>query len=182
MHDNLNILLGASRELGPKRRFRGKRRYFRRVLADAQEFSLGVGPGPSCEFWHYHADWPGWGNRSWRYRRQHLEALTVFYGKIEAGSQDFKAPFQAWLYVSGRDAGEDAVYLHAPGKNGVFPFAPDGVEWGASPMQAAVEKLFPDTVIRVGLSRAFDEHAEPARVTQSLFVYCPGVGTPLERA
>ena len=61
----------------PRQRFRGKKRHFRRILRKASEFQLHESPWWNS--WHYHADWEGWGNLRWTYRR---EALALVFRRI----------------------------------------------------------------------------------------------------
>jgi len=171
------------RSAGPRRRFRGKKRYFRRVQSDANSFEIEPAPGEWWDLWHYHADWPGWGNLSWRYRREHIRALAMVFSRIASSADKFTTPFQAWIFLSGSDAGQDATYLHTPNENKtLFPIEPLGeVTWGHQPLLAFFAALLSDLPLRIGEARTFDEFAEPPRVTRSLFIYSPDVGVPLER-
>src|SRR4051794_18118105 len=83
----------------PKRKFRGKRRYFRAVRSEAEGFVLPIGTSAWWDFWHYHSDWDGWGNASWRYRSAHLEALTIVFRKILEASPRIAVPFQTWCSI-----------------------------------------------------------------------------------
>ncbi|HET9955562.1 MAG TPA: hypothetical protein VFQ61_13705 [Polyangiaceae bacterium] len=173
----------ATRTCGPRRRFRGKKRYFRRVLRDAASFQLEHADGGWWNLWHYHADWFGWGNKRWRYRREHLRALALVFLRICKDAAEFTGPFQTWIYLSGRDAGEDATYLHTPNSNhSPFPMVPHGdVDWDCEPLLPLFRDLLPELPLRIGMCRVFDGYAEPPRVTTSFFIYSPGVGVPLEQ-
>jgi len=59
----------------PKDKMRGKGRYFKDVRIQAEEFVRDITPERLDDHWHYHADWRGRGNRGWKYRRQHIEAM-----------------------------------------------------------------------------------------------------------
>jgi hypothetical protein len=173
--------LTSTRAQGPRRRFRGKKRYFDRVRQDAESFRIAVGPGASWDLWHYHADWPGWGNLSWRYRREHIRALAKVFMAIARIADQFATPFQLWIFLSGRDAGADATYLHTPNGNQTqFPVPFGEIAWGHRPLLQLFADLLPGLDLRVGESRIFDENAEPPRVVSSFFVYSPGIGVPLE--
>jgi hypothetical protein len=80
-------------------------------------FDLDLRPDMWWDLWHYHADWDGWGNRGWRLRCEHLRALATVFQAIASRSQEFHLPFQAWIFLSGVDAGADATYLHTPNPN-----------------------------------------------------------------
>lgn len=62
----------------PRRKFRGKKRNFRKMIREAGDFELHKSPWWNC--WHYHADWEGWGNLRWTYRREGLRALALALG------------------------------------------------------------------------------------------------------
>ena len=173
-----------SRQQAAPGAFRGKARAFRRAIARAEQEAalLTPGEGDWWDLWHFHVDWLGRGNLSWRYRRRYLEALIVVFRRIAALQLSFRTPFQSWLYLSGRDAGEDAVYLHTPNPNGTpFPMRPVGTaEWGVHLPEAQFERLLPELPLRIGLVEGYDEYAEPPGRRASAFVYSPGIGVSLE--
>jgi hypothetical protein len=103
--------------VGPKRRLRGKHRYLRSVQRRAASIDIAPRPDSWWDLWHYHADWDGWGNHGWRLRRAHLSALATVFRTIASQSVNFRTPFQAWIFLSGTDAGTDATYLHTPNPN-----------------------------------------------------------------
>jgi hypothetical protein len=41
-----------------------------------------------------------------------------------------ETPHQEWVVVHESDSAQDAVYLHAPGRDGRFPYDFVGIEWG----------------------------------------------------
>lgn len=176
--------LTSTRSQGPRRHFRGKKRYFRRVRQDAASLRLEHGPGGWWDLWHYHADWPGWGNVSWRYRLEHIRALAEVFRGVARDANQFSTPFQTWIYLSGRDAGEDATYVHTPNETSApFPMNPLGmVTWEHRELLRLFTSLLPNLSLRVGESRTFDEFAEPPRVVSSFFIYSPNIGVPLEPA
>lgn len=175
--------LTDTRSAGPRRRFRGKKRHFRRVRSDANSFEIEPGPGEWWDLWHYHADWPGWGNLSWRYRREHIRALATVFNRIARSADKFTTPFQAWIYLSGSDAGQDATYLHTPNENNTpFPTELTGeVTWGHQPLLPFFTTLLPHLPLRIAEVRAFEEFAEPPRILSNFFIYSPEIGVPLER-
>ncbi len=171
----------TSRGQAPRKHFRGKKAYFRRVHHDAAHFAIHPASDDWWDLWHYHADWRGWGNLRWRYRREHLRALVTVFQKIAAASEQFSTPFQTWIYLSGRDAGEDATYLHTPNRNGTaFPVELRNVTWGPSPLTPLFQEWLPGFSVRVGKSHVFDRYAVPPRPIRSFFIYCEGIGVPLE--
>src|SRR5687768_13346779 len=138
------------RQHAPRGRFRGRRRYFRRVHRNAAAFQLAITPDAWWDLWHYHADWPGWGNVRWRYRVEHLRALARVFRTIAEARDRFHTPFQLWLLLSGDDAAEDAVYLHTPNANDTpFPFAPELVPAETPALAAVLQPLLPDFTLDV---------------------------------
>jgi hypothetical protein len=165
----------------PRKKFRGKRRYFRRVRRDAESFELEVGADAWWDLWHYHADWPGWGNRGWRYRRAHLQALCTIFQKICDARDRFAVKFQAWILLDGEDAGQDATFLHTPNANGKpFPLTPPDLEWGASPdLTDAVKSFLPGLELKFGWSRSSSEDEGSPTCRTALWIFAEGIGEPL---
>jgi len=156
----------------PKRRFRGKRRYFDGVRRAANEFKVELTGENWFDHWHYHADWPGWGNHGERYRRPHLEALATVYRKVASAGKTAERPFQSWISIQ-QDAGQDAVYIHTPNENGTaFPTELDWVEWGTRDFDDLFLSLIPELTFRVGYARIAG--------VMTIVAYCPEVGVPLE--
>lgn len=165
----------------PRHKLRGKRRYFERVQHDAEAFVMSPKPQDWWDVWHYHADWPGWGNLGWRHRRPHLLALCKVFQRIGDARAQFSTPFQAWMLIDGDDAGQDATYLHTPNPNGTeFPIVLAGVEWGTSALQPMMESLLPGFELEVGWGRFANTVDEPEPAWRTAhYVYARGVGVPL---
>lgn len=102
----------------PRKKFRGKKRYFRSVQRAAAEYSFSPELSRWWDYWHYHADWPGWGNVSWAYRRAHIAALCLVFSRIFRARDRMPGPFQVWFFFDMADAGADAVFVHSPTRMG----------------------------------------------------------------
>ena len=114
----------------PRRKFRGRRRYYRTLHRKADAFS--VSPSGWYDGMHWHVDRSGRGNRRWRERREHLVALFTTFRRLLAETEDWSTLHQAWLWIDAFDSAHDAVYLHTPNPNGdSFPVAFEGTEWDA---------------------------------------------------
>lgn len=165
---------------GPKRRLRGQGRYFRGVERRAASFELDVRADAWWDHWHYHADWEGWGNRGWRLRRAHLGALITVFQAIASRRAELHVPFQAWIFLSGADAGADATYLHTPNPNAEnFPLRLPGIRFdsrAAAQIASKVHPLLPG--IRVGELSYPDPDRERATV-RDFFLFSEHVGLPL---
>lgn len=109
-------------------RVRGRRRYYRALRRKAENFS--VRPTGSYDYMHWHVDWRGLGNLSWRERREHLSALFTLFTRLLAETSDWSTPHQAWLVIDAQDGSQDAVYLHTGNPNADnFPNRFVGAEW-----------------------------------------------------
>ena len=163
----------------PRHRLRGARRYFAKVQREAEEFDPWSSSDDWWDFWHYHADWPGWGNRGWRYRRSHLAALATVFKTICNGAHRFSTPFQTWIVIDGEDAGQDATFLHTPNPNGTeFPMTLTEAEWGVSELQPVMEQLLPGLDLEVGWTRT-KYGDDDASWTTAHWIYARGVGIPI---
>jgi hypothetical protein len=103
---------------------RGLRRYFRDLKSQKlPEFLDFSGSEQSWfDLYHLHIDNTGIGNRSWKARKQHLDALFNLAGKIEAALQQYPKDYQYWIEIDEKDSVEDAIYIHTQNLNGsTFP-------------------------------------------------------------
>jgi hypothetical protein len=123
-------LLPPNHKKTRRKRFRGQKRYFEKILREAAAYSISTTEHKTWDFWHYHADWNGLGNRAWKYRFEHLRALIIVFCKIYDLRKQIPLPFQCWIRLDGNDAGCDATFLHSPKPNETdFPYVPANVEW-----------------------------------------------------
>ena len=166
--------------------FCGKRRAFRNAIAraEAQAAFLRADPSAWWDMWHFHADWHGWGNLSWSYRRRFLEALVIIFRKVASVGPQLSTPFQSWMMLADDDAGGDATFLHTPNPNGTpFPAVLGPISWGRKLPEARFEKLLPEYALRIGLCEWKDTSEESSiTLRRSWLIYSPGVGVPLESA
>ncbi len=120
-------------ELGPwcpTRKVRGRRRYYRALARDAERFTVEL--AGTFDYMHWHVDWTGLGNLSWRERREHLTALFTSLRRLLAQCAEWPEPHQVWLLIDPADSTQDAVYLHTPNPNADnFPNDFVGVVWDA---------------------------------------------------
>jgi hypothetical protein len=157
---------------------RGKKRYFREIIREAESFSICPQSGDWGEFWHYHADWPGWGNLGWKLRLEHLRALTIVFRRICHAKLEFSTPFQTWIHLDAADAGCDATFLHSPNKNpDNFPWKPLKIRESTSKLDPSIQNLFSGMSIRVVF---FDNDESSSRSNTSCIIYSPDIGVSLE--
>lgn len=169
-----------SRHMAPQRRFRGQRRHFAGVAARAKKFAHPLSADAWWDYSHYHADWRGWGNLSPTYRLQYIKALAVVFNTIVEASPRIQGPFQTWIELSDRDAGEDAVFTHSPNPNGTpFPMPLEQVDWSDDRIRGLFEPMLPGLDLQFGHQRARDNSTDPSSEFSTFFIYCTGIGTDL---
>ena len=158
-----------------RRKIRGQKQYYRRIMQKAQEFAPDLAPAHWYDYWHYHADWPGYGNLSWKHRKAHLAAYCEVFRTFVRLTASYSLPFQLWLYLDVEDSGQDAVYFHTPNPNGDgnhFPWKPTIAQWGVP----ALEQYLADILmmpVRAGVQKYADGSC-------SYYIYSPKHGEPLE--
>jgi hypothetical protein len=180
MKNDLDLFRANPRK-APRRKFRGMPRYFRQIHREAKEFELDPAPDDWWDCWHYHADWPGWGNLGWSYRLEHIRALTTVFRKISSVQSRFPTPFQSWIYLNGTDASQDATYLHTPNPNrSEFPLKFDHFEWGILTIGPQIQALLPEFKLRIGRAAFTDDSEDPPDSTTNYLIYSPEVGISLE--
>lgn len=132
------------------------------MLRKAGEFELHESPW--WNYWHYHADWEGWGNLRWTYRREGLRALALVFRRI--AQKPPTEPFQLWIRLDDSDAGQDAVYLLSPNPHSPFPLHLES-NWNDHRLMPLMRELLTDYELCIGQSGG-------------LFIYSPAVGIPLK--
>ncbi len=102
---------------------RGLRRYYRNLDNSFNPENLSFkGENAWFDLFHFHIDNTGLGNRSWKSRVQHLDALFLIAEKIETKLGDFERPFQYWIEIYENDGWDDGVYIHTENPNhSTFP-------------------------------------------------------------
>ena len=157
----------------PRKRFRGQKRYYRRVLQKARMFSLPLEDDHWFDFWHYHADWPGYGNLGWQHRKLHIEALCLVFQNITQQVREYSKPYQTWIYLDLQDAGQDAVYFHTPNPNqDNFPVQLPNVNWDFSDLEEFLAQWLSSLPLRAGVGTW--------RNNQHFYVYSMAHGHALE--
>ena len=159
------------------KRFRGQKRYYRRVMQKAQTSSLSLGNDDWFDCWHYHADWPGYGNLGWQHRRSHIEALCLVFRNIAQKVKSYSKPYQLWITLDLLDAGQDAVFFHTPNpqsdlpSHSRFPLQLSEVEWGFSEMEEFLGTRLSAMPLRAGIG---------VGKYRQIHIYSPSYGHPLE--
>jgi len=112
------------------KKLRGKKRYYRNLLARATDYNLRLTEESWFDMWHTHLDWSGIGNQGIRPRRQHISALVQLHNNLLKQLESFSKPYQIWMTIYENDSGQDAVFIHTPNENrDNFPFKFDHIAW-----------------------------------------------------
>lgn len=124
------------------KKLRGKKRYYRKLLARATDYNLRLTEDSWFDMWHTHLDWSGIGNRGMRPRRQHISALIQLHSNLLTKLESFSRPYQIWMTIHENDSGQDAVFIHTPNENrDNFPFKFDHITWNC-PVPQILEGIF----------------------------------------
>jgi len=97
---------------------RGLRKHYRNLEKSFNPENLSFkGENAWFDFYHFHIDNTGLGNRSWKSREQHLDALFLIAEKIETKLDGFEKPFQYWIEIYENNSWDDSVYIHTENPN-----------------------------------------------------------------
>ncbi|GIO06277.1 hypothetical protein J31TS6_23050 [Brevibacillus reuszeri] len=99
------------------KKLRGKKRYYKNLLARAANYRLKLTEDYWFNMWHTHLDWSGVGNQGIKSRKQHISALFELHHNFLSQLQTFSQPYQIWITIHEKDSGQDAVFIHSKGDN-----------------------------------------------------------------
>jgi len=165
-----------------RRRFRGNRRHFAKVERTVECIDVNADPDNWFDFRHWHLDWKGRGERSWRMRLAYLDALVRMHSVIARRLAHFARPFHLWIGLDGGSASQDALLVHSPNSNGTpFPLRFERIEWGDERLVPVFERWTPGAQWRVGaLPVVTDADDDSPCASTSWIAYRTDVGVPLE--
>jgi len=98
---------------------RGLKRYYRNLSKNLLINKLDFSGGENSwfDFYHIHIDNTGLGNKSWKSRKQHLNALFATAEKIEENLIIYPNDFQYWIEISENNSFDDSIYIHTLNPN-----------------------------------------------------------------
>lgn len=105
---------------------RGLRKYYKKLSDSSfiEKLDFSGGDNSWFDLYHIHIDNSGLGNKSWKSRKQHLDALFRIAQKIEDRLSNYSKDFQYWIEISENDSYEDSIYIHTANPNGTeFPIS-----------------------------------------------------------
>jgi hypothetical protein len=112
---------------------RGLRRYYKNLATQNDfeswdRFNFRDDPEHWFDLWHWHFDWSGLGNDSFKRRRPHLDKLFRHFDIIVEKVEHLKLEFQLFAIINDKNSASDAVYLHTPNPNdSEFPLTWDNL-------------------------------------------------------
>jgi hypothetical protein len=103
------------------RKHRGLKRYYRN-LAFVNELSKATWPNLDdtstwTKNWHFHFDWWGYGNDSFKRRKPHLDKLFRHFGLLVDKTKENTMDFQLYSILIDFASYSDALFLHTPNPN-----------------------------------------------------------------
>lgn len=146
MKDYYLLGLGGER----LKKFRGKKRYFKRLWSLVEGYQLHTDEVSWYDFWHRHLDFSGLGNSSLKIRREHIKAHIALYSKLLQQLESLNKPFQTWVCIHEEDSGADAVYVHTPNPNANdFPVNFKFIKWNCK-LPTTINDLIDEDEFNVG--------------------------------
>ena len=108
------------------KRKRGLKRYYRNLILQ-NDLDKGKIDFKSLNAWfdnsHWHFDWKGYGNNSFKRRKPHLDKLFRHFDLLVDKTKELKFDFQLYAVLLDFDSSSDALFLHTPNpNNSQFPF------------------------------------------------------------
>lgn len=102
------------------KKIRGLKRYYRNLgdYSFLENLDFSGGQNSWFDLYHFHIDNTGLGNKSWKSRKQHLDALFSIAEKFEDKLKNYSKDFQYWIIISENDSCEDSIYIHTENPNG----------------------------------------------------------------
>jgi len=109
------------------RKHRGLKRYYRNLAIrndlDKATWLNFADPKTWFDNWHVHFDWKGYGNKSFKRRKPHLDKLFRHFDLLVNKTKILKTDFQLYTILLDFDSYSDALFLHTPNpNNSQFPF------------------------------------------------------------
>ena len=167
-------IFNINTSLAPRRKIRGKKRYYRKLRENADKFRLIENADHLFNLWHCHIDSKSISSLGWKHRKAHLDSLFIIYNQLVAETKILKNPFQLWLIVHEKNGYDDSVYLHTPNPHTEFPCILRNVKWGKKHIEQYFQEYLAPHEIRVGVSYNEDQGQKV------YYIYSPTVGEPPE--
>ncbi len=103
------------------KKHRGLKRYYKNLTANDFEktaWNLDFSnPDEWFDNWHWHFDWNGYGNHSFKRRKPHLDKLFRHFEYLVDKRIHLKTNFQLYAILLDHNSSSDALFLHTPNPN-----------------------------------------------------------------
>ena len=101
---------------------RGLKRYYRNLeikndFEKCEIFDFAKNPDNWFDHRHWHFDWKGFGNHSFKRRKPHLEKLFRHFEMLTEKTKFLETEFQLFILLLDFESSGDAIYLHTPNPN-----------------------------------------------------------------
>ena len=102
------------------KRRRGLKRYYQNLVKKdfIEKLDFSNSENSWFDFYHEHIDYTGLGNKSWKSRKQHLDALFEISEGIESKLNTYSKKYQYWIEIDENDSTGDSIYIHTKNPNG----------------------------------------------------------------
>lgn len=101
---------------------RGLKRYYRK-LSTTNDFISRItwldfnSPDIWFDYWHVHFDNHGYGNKSFKRRKPHLDMMFRHYEIAALEMNKLNKEFQLWIFINDFTSYNDGIFFHTPNPN-----------------------------------------------------------------
>lgn len=138
------------------KKFRGKRRYFRRMWEQIAETDIDTSEESWYAFSHTHLDFWGYGINSGKLRRAHVRGHLALLDKVIEQFEQSDRPYQAWAHFNETHPEYDAVFMHTTNPYDEFPFKDEEAQ-ETTQLPNLYRDLIDVTKYRILVSTGYDQ-------------------------
>lgn len=129
------------------------------------------------DFFHQHIDNRDSNNKSWKSRKQHLDALFCLADKYEKQLIKLNRQFQFWININDSDSKDDAIYIHTENpNNSEFPIKVKSIP-DLKSKNENLEKYLKEKNYRISRFKTFDENGKESI---NYYIQKENLGLPIE--
>lgn len=159
-------------------KLRGRKKYYRNLIyQDIPDWINFENPDIWFDFFHQHINNKDKANKSWKSRKQHLDALFVLAEKYEIELSKIIRDFQFWININEKESDDDSIYIHTKNQNkSEFPIkVKTHSELKSS--NENLEKYLESKNYNIIRFPVFDENQ---RLSINYYLYKDSLGVPME--
>ncbi len=129
------------------------------------------------DFFHQHINNRDSNNKSWKSRKQHLDALFCLADKYEKQLIKLNRQFQFWISINDSDSKDDAIYIHTENpNNSEFPIKVKSIP-DLKSKNENLEKYLNEKNYRISRFKTFDENGKESI---NYYIQKENLGLPIE--